>query len=727
MKNGQTPAPADDLGDIADGGVDFSQFFTVLREHLWLIVLFAIVGGLAGLGYVARMQRTYLATTVMEINNQPMKLLAFEGVQPTAQGIPELADAVVAGFKNRAFLHHVVEANKLTTDPLFLPPLPDGQPYSEDVAVDALMGSMAIVARRGTPFIEVSAMHSDPRVAARLADALANEYRRQAMVRRSESSALGIKFLFEKADKLKEELAGHERALNEYIAKTGVNSLDEKQDVVISRLKTLSGQLDEARASRMRLEADNAKVQQAAGNPEKLMEIASVSEHPSVATAKARIEGIEAVIASLALRYTEKHYKMIEARTQLNEAKVNLRDTLKEMPELIKASYDNVIATEEKFAAALKEQEKMGQDLNAKAIPYKALARQVETHRALYDGMLKRLGEAQIATGIEQEQVGVFERALLPSAPMQPKKSKIIAIGLAAGLATGIALAFALHALDSSIRTVDQASRVTGLQVLGAVPRDPNRKAESRALTMHLAPASPVAEAFRSLRASLQVVPSTRGRHIVVFTSAEPDEGKTFCAINCATAFAQQGLRTLLIDGDLRVSMVGRMIVPDATGPGVTDFLEGRVDIGGAIQRTEVPNLSVMTAGTPAKQPAELLAGPVFGELLRTLRSEFDRIVIDTVPVLAVADVLLLGEHAELVCLVVRSAKTTRKCVLRARDMLTNAGCKPAGVILNQLVFRGSSGYNRYIGKYGAPENYGKDRKKEDEEEDDEVAPVARA
>ena len=242
---------------------------------------------------------------------------------------------------------------------------------------------------------------------------------------------------------------------------------------------------------------------------------------------------------------------------------------------------------------------------------------------------------------------------------------------------------------------------------------------------MHRLPASPVAEAFRSLRASLQVVPSTRGRHIVIFTSAEPDEGKTFCAINSAIAFAQQGLRTLLIDADLRVSMVGRMIVPEANGPGLTDFLEGRIDIGGALQRTDVPNLSVMTAGTPAKQPAELLAGPVFGELLRTLRSDFDRIVIDTVPVLAVADVLLLGENAELVCLVVRAAKTSRKCVLRARDMLTNANCKASGIVLNQLVFRSNSGYNRYIGKYGAPENYGKDRKTEEEPE--EAEPVARA
>ena len=719
MKTGQQQAGADEFGDASEGGIDFSQFYPLLREHLWLIVLLAIVGGLAGLGYVGRMPRTYLATTVMEINTHPMKLLAFEGVQPAMQGTPEVADAVVAGFKNRAFLHHVVEANKLTTDPLFLPPLPDGKPHSMDAAVDVLLGSIAIVPRRGTPFIDVNAMHSDARMAARLADALATEHRKQAMVRRSESSALGIQFLMEKAEQLKEELAGHERALGEYVTKTGFSSLDEKQDVVISRLKTLSAQVDDSRASRMRIEADNEKVHALVGKPDLLMEVASVADHPSVAGVKGRIEAIETLIASLALRYTEKHPKMIEARLQLHEAKDTLRETLEEMPRLIQASFDGATATEQKFTGALQDQDKIARELNSKAIPYKALQRKVETHRALYDGMLKRLGEAQIATGIEQELVGVFEKALMPGAPMQPKKSKIIALGLAAGLATGLALAFALHALDSSIRTVDQAGRVIGLQVLGAIPRDPNREPESRALTMHLHTASPVAEGFRSLRASLQVVPSTRGRHVVVITSAEPGEGKTFCAINCAIAFAQQGLRTLLIDADLRVPMVGRLLVPEATGPGLTDFLEGRVDIGGAIQRTEVPNLSVMTAGMAAKQPAELLAGPVFGELLRTLRSEFDRIVIDTVPVLAVADVLLLGEHAELVCLVVRAAKTSRKCVLRARDMLANAGCKPSGVILNQLVFRSGAGYNRYIGKYGAPEIYGKDGKKEEDADGD--------
>lgn len=726
MKNGQHPAPVDDLGDMSEGGIDFSQLSTVIREHLWLIVLFAIVGGLAGLGYVARMPRTYLATTVMEINTHPMKLLAFDGVQPAMQGVTEMADAIVAKFKNRAFLHHVAEATKLTSDPLFLPPLPDGKPHSTDTAVDVLMGSIAVVPRRGTPFIEVSAMHSDPRMAARLADAVAAEYRKQDMARRSESSAMGIKFLLEKAEKTKEELTSHEQALGEYIAKTGESSLDEKQDVVISRLKTLSGQVDEARAARMRLETDNEKVRAMAGKHDLLLEVPSVSNHPEVAAARSRIETIDSLIASLSLRYTEKHPKMIEARVQLNEAKTKLSDTLNDMPKLVEASYADAVATEKKFTQALEEQDKVARDLNAKAIPYKALQRKVETHRALYDAMLKRLGEAQVAVGVEQEPLSVFEKALVPGAPMQPKKSKIIAIGLSAGFATGIALALALHALDSSIRTVDQAGRVTGLQVLGAIPRDPNRKVESRALTMHLHPASPVAEAFRSLRASLQVVPSARGRHVVIFTSAEPGEGKTFCAINCATAFAQQGLRTLLIDADLRVSMVGRMIRPDATGPGVTDFLEGRVDIGGAIQRTEVPNLSVMTAGTPAKQPAELLAGPVFGELLRTLRSEFDRIVIDTVPVLAVSDVLLLGEHAELVCLVIRSAKTSRKCVLRARDMLANAGCKPSGVILNQLVFRPGSGYSRYIGKYGAPENYGKERRREAEESES-LEPASRA
>ena len=715
MKNGASSPVIDDLGDSAEGGIDFGQMLNVLREHLWLIVLFTLVGIFAGIAYVSRMPRTFLATTVMTINTQPLRLLSFEGVQPASPAVGDLADEIVAGLKTRAFLVHVVEANKLTTDPLFLPPLPDGKPHSVDTAVDALLGMQMIVPRRGTPFIEVSVMHTDPRVAARLADAISEEHIKQSFARRNAHSALGIQFLVDEASKLKDQLSKAEEDLQKYIADKNLLSLDEKQDVVVARLKSLSGALDDARASRMRLESDTDKVRKAVGKPEELLKIISVAEHPSVTSIKGRIEGIESVIAGLALRYTEKHPKMIQARLQLKEAKDSLKQTLSEMPPLIQASFENAVATEQKFSEALDLQTKEGMDLNNKAIPYHALQMHVETQRALYDGMLKRFKEAEIAKGVEQNNVSIFERALLPSAPMQPKKSRILGIAVAAGLAIGIALSFALNALDSSIRTVEQATAITGLQVLGAIPRDPSGQREARALSMHLTPASPVAEAFRSLRASLQVVTGTRGRHTVVFTSAEPDEGKTFCAINCAIAFAQQGLRTLLIDGDLRVSMVGRMIVPAVEHPGVTDFLEGRVSCPEAIQHTDVPNLSVMTAGTPAQQPAELLASPVFGEMLQILRADYDRIVIDTVPVLAVADVLLIAEHTELVCLVVRAAKTSRKCVLRARDTLINAGVKPAGVLLNQLVFRSGSGYNRYIGKYGAPENYGKERKRESE------------
>jgi capsular exopolysaccharide synthesis family protein len=717
MKNGTERALPDELGDSAEGGVDFSQFGTVLREHLWLIVLFALVGLFAGLGYVVRMQRTYLATCILEINSQPSRLLAFDGGQPAGLPIAETADAIVAGFKTRAFLVHVVESAKLTTDPLFLPPLPDGQPHSMDTCVDALLGMQVVMARRGTPFVDVGAMHTDPRVAARLADALAQEFINQSMVRRNESSAGAIKFLLERGDELKKKLTASEEALLEHATKTDFDSLNEKQDVVISRLKTLSAQVDEARGSRMRIETDYDKIRKLAGQHEKLLELVSVHEHPSVVAAQAKIESIETDLATLALRYTEKHPTMKAGRLRLNEAKDALATVLDDMPKLMQTALEGAKATEEKFTAALAEQTEVSRDLNKNAIPYKQLQREVETNSALHQAMLKRLGEAQIAKGVEQNVAHIFEHALTPSQPMQPKKSKILSIAIGAGLAIGIGLSFALHALDSSIRTVDQASHVTGLQVLGAIPRDPSASAASRALTVHLHPASPVAEAFRSLRASLQVVASARGRHIVVFTSAEPDEGKTFCTINTAIAFAQQGLRTLLIDADLRVSMVAKMLAPDSKQPGVTDFLEGRAEIGGAIQRTDVPNLSVMTAGTPAKQPAELLAGPVFGELLRTLRSDFDRIVIDSVPVLAVSDVLLISEHAELVCLVVRAGKTSRKCVLRARDMLTAAGAKPSGLLLNQIVFRSGSGYNRYIGKYGAPENYGKDRKSEDEPE----------
>jgi capsular exopolysaccharide synthesis family protein len=284
----------------------------------------------------------------------------------------------------------------------------------------------------------------------------------------------------------------------------------------------------------------------------------------------------------------------------------------------------------------------------------------------------------------------------------------IIAGALLAGLFLGLVLIFGLNAFDSSLKTVDRAEKALALPAVGAVPKAA-KDAGSDLITLQ-EPHGAVAEAFRTLRTSMSLLGKESDRRSFLFTSAIPGEGKSFCSINYAVALAQQGLRTLLIDADLRLPTIGKRLFEDQPHPGTSDVLAALTPLDQAVRPAKVENLFVMTAGNRAPNPAELLSGGGFGELVQKALTTYDRVVIDSAPVNAVADSLLLVRHVQSVCLVVHAAKTPRKAVQRACQKLAEAGGKPVGFILNRLPAHGGVGYYYHYsageygkGIYGAP------------------------
>jgi capsular exopolysaccharide synthesis family protein len=261
-------------------------------------------------------------------------------------------------------------------------------------------------------------------------------------------------------------------------------------------------------------------------------------------------------------------------------------------------------------------------------------------------------------------------------------------LAIAGGLAAGLGLSFGLNAIDSSFKTVDKTEKILGVPILGAVPRN----AGDTAMVFDDS-TSAAAEAFRSLRTSLSLMGKADQRKVTLFTSAVPAEGKSFCAINHAISLAQQGLRTLLIDADLRRPSVADTLLGGAITLGLSDLLAGQAAFGQAIQPAKEEHLFVLPAGSRAPNPAELLSRSDFGALIAEAAKKYDRIVIDTAPVNAVSDTLLLVEHAHSVCLVVRAGSTSRKAVLRACAALTSAGHSPVGAILNWVTSRNGVGY----------------------------------
>ncbi len=641
----------------------------------------------------------------------------------------------------------------------------------EDALGGALSRMIKPVIRRGTRLIDVYVTNRDPAVAQRLADAVGREFIRYSIERRAFSSQDNLRYLLEEEERLKKNLQKSEAAVAEYKANTpdalqlgggtattgsqqGAGSTGGRGGLVEDKLQELSTKLTAAKSDRHRIESELEQIEGIGDKVDALLAIPSIAAAAPVNDRRRDVAQLETTVAQLGQRYKDKHPKLISARAALAEARDALRRTVLAQPDVIRSLLEQARAAERNMGNFVDEQQKAAIALNRASIGYQELARQAETDRALYESVLRQIKETNLTKDVKTNAVSISEHSPLPGAPISPQPTKAIMLGLLGGLALGLAFVYATDLLDRSVKTVDQAESTLGLPVLAAVPEigkgdavDSNdRKKLPTAASYRLvaeAPEGPAAEAFRNLRASLSLLGPESERKVFLFTSAVPNEGKSFSSANYSLALAQQGHRVLLIDGDLRRPSLHKIFQPVGEGrngeeetPGIVDYLVGAIDLRSAVQSVTAGRLepeqfegenakifsatagtlSVLTGGRRAPNPAELLSGSSFAKLVADASSLFDRVVIDSAPILAVSDTLLMTPLVQTVCVVVRANKTPRNAVQRALGMLTGAGGRPAGIILNRLprgrgagyyYYYASPGYGKgegaYSGRYGSP------------------------
>jgi Mrp family chromosome partitioning ATPase len=631
----------------------------------------------------------------------------------------------------------------------------------------AMVGMVKPIIRRGTRLIDLYVTHRDPAMAQRLSDAIGREYIRSSIEQRASFSEDALRYLLEEEQRLKANLQRSEAAVAEYKAKnpdalqlgggtaatgsqegSGAGAGGPRGGLVEDKLQELNNKLTGAKADQIRLEGELQQVEQAGNNIDALLAIPSISAAGLVTEARRSVTQMEAAITTYALRYKDKHPKMITAKASLAEAKQKLRQAVLEQPPILRNAIEQVKATEASLQQALQDQQGVAVNLNRTAIGYQELARQAETDRALYESVLRQIKETNLTKDVKTNAVSVIEHSPLPGSPVSPRPTKTIIWGLLAGLAVGLAFVFGLDALDRSIKTVDQAESTLGLPVFAAVPetteegRVSRLKRRTKALgnanyrVVVETPESPAAEAFRNLRAALSLLGPEVERKVSLFTSALPSEGKSFTSANYSLALAQQGYRVLLIDGDLRRPNMHKIFrFPNAgnnsaedSPPGVTDCLVGEADIASAARQIPAGEiqlvdedieltgeiltatggqLSVLAGGRRAPNPAEILAGPFFGQLVTEAAKIFDRVVIDSAPILAVSDTLLMTPHVQTVCIVIRASKTPHPAVRRAISLLAKSGIRPAGLVLNRLRRSRGVGYYYYYASHGYGEGEG--------------------
>ncbi|HZP61552.1 MAG TPA: polysaccharide biosynthesis tyrosine autokinase [Opitutaceae bacterium] len=575
--------------------------------------------------------------------------------------------------------------------------------YSDLELVRRLSDRISVSLVRGSRLISVSMENNDPQKAQRLAQALIDEFFQESLTERSKDLASTRELLLAEAKRDSDQLTRSEEKLEAYRDKYNAVSLEEQQNIVVDRLRELNQQVTTAQGTRLAMEPQAEQVRRAAdSNPEQLLGLPGIGELPEIVDLRRQIALQEAQVATLSQRYGPLHPTLIQARSQLENLHSSLDSSIRKAGGRILQAYESAQATEAALRQALAKQEDASLELDRIAIPYHTLEREVQANSSMYQKVLAELKQVDVSHSLislnsaDGVDIRVIAPPLVPTRPARPRRNLLLALAVAAGLFLGCGSALFVRAMDNTVSSVDVAESFLGLTVLTTVPLSRHRNLSGHPVVIKY-PASAQAESFRSLRTSLSLLPDEDGQKVILFTSAIPGEGKSYCSLNTAAALAQQGFQTLLIDGDLRRPGLQRLLIDWNEKPTLTDCLRRPDLFPQAVQSTSIPNLFCLGDRKHSTHGPELLGGEALYNILQQARARFDRVVVDTAPLLAVSDTLYMAKHVSTICLVVHAGHTSRRLVRRAIKLLDEvAKRRIAGVVLNKA--SAASQYYYYSG-----------------------------
>lgn len=714
------------------------DYLRTLLKRIWVVLgtLFVVFG--AALIATLRTTPIYDAVGSIAINKpDPMLSSLRDGNNSVDYYDPTDLDTEVRILRSDLLALQVIKELNLDKLPEFgghgLPPSSALEVTADTLQPDstransllnAFKGSLSVMLEPNTRIIDVHFRSPNKDLAARVVNTLANTYIEQNFKTRFESTMQASDWLSRQLVDLQMKVETSQEKLVKYQKEHNILGIDEKQNITTEKLDELNKELTAAESERMEKESLYQLAE--SGDAESAASVAGAtsSSGKTSATTSALLDKLQAQKADLKIQAAQlgtqfgpAYPKIAQVNNQIAEIDTQIQAEMKKVTARLRGDYLAALQRENMLRAALEEQKQQDNKLNESAIEYSLLKRDFETNRTLYEGLLQKLKEAGVTAGLRSNNIREVDIARTPTAPAEPNIPRNLGFAFVLGLSSGILLAFVLEGVDNTVRTPEQAQLISGLPSLGMIPVGAKTVGENGTrqglvvaaskepveLITQSRPQSQMAEAYRALRTSLLLTSLGAPPKIILITSALPREGKTTTSINTAIVLAQKGTRVLLIDADLRRPSIHKAL---GLGPrtGLSNVLTGGATLQEATVRSPLlPNLYILAAGTPPPNPSELMASAQMGDLLTTLREQYDHIVIDTPPTLSVTDAVVLSTRADAVVLVIRSSQTTKPALRRSRDILAQVNARVAGVLLNAVNLDSADYYYyyEYQGKYG--------------------------
>lgn len=581
-----------------------------------------------------------------------------------------------------------------------VPVEPRGAEETEQQAgkIDEFQGGVSIEPVRNSSLVDILYTSTDPVFAAKAANAIARAYISQSLEYRFSENKETADWLGQQLTEQRKALEASEAALQAYRERNGAVSVaDSASNIVVQRLSDLNTALTKAKTERINKEAvyNQLKAAEVSG---KLDTFPAVLANDYIQKLRSDLADLQRQQVQLAERYGERHAEMIKSKASIESADAKLKLELGKVVESVRNEYQAALSEEQSLQSALNSQKSEALSQNRTGIEFGVLQREVESNKQLYESLMQRTKETGISSERKSTNIRIIDEARTPGAPISPNLRRAVMLSLVAGLALSLGLVFFVDYMDNRLKTPQDLKAYLGVPFLGMVPAVPKGKGAVNPLLTEV-DAPSFAEAFKTVRTNVLFSSAEDGLRTLVVTSAGPGEGKSICSANIAIALAQTGLRVLLVDADMRRPRVHE-IFEAAEEPGLSNLLTGNAKASEVIQKSKVNGLWLMSAGHIPPNPAELLSSPRFVDFLGALEDHFDWVVLDTPPVLVVADSMVVANKATGVVFVVGADQTNRNAARTAIDQLTSTNATVIGSMLNRAdVHRHSHYYSTYYKK----------------------------
>ena len=694
-----------------EASLDLRHYWHIVLERRWLVVATFLGVFALSIIYLVKATPVYTAVATMQIDREDQGFLNEGGIVVSGNH-NEYLQTMYKNLLSRSLIEKVRNNLDLDENERYKRALDKNQAVADDITIKPI---------RLTYLVNIEVDHPDNAMAAEIANELASTFKDSNLEQQLTKIKQGISTLDKELESLKGEAKADNQLITDFLMEHGA-ALDKQMDTAIAAYQQATIDVSNAESEAKIAQSLAVQVEEQLHNGMDLSSIPTIAQDPGIQKLKDDLAIKESVLSGLLTRYKHKHPSVLQATEEIDSLNRSLLEKSKEV--LRKINSEARMA--ERKVSQLKEikQERETEQLSIKTarIEYERLVREADQSTEVYQTVLAEQKKAGVTAAYKSNNISIVDFAVPPTTPSKPKKSLILMMGVVGGLAAGIGLAFFVNFLDDSIKTQDDIENILKLQFLGYIPNIKTNSLVERDLQAHLHPQSTAAEAFRTLRTAVSLMPKSEQYSVIAMTSTIPSEGKSLVASNFAIVMAQTGMKTVLVDADLRRPSVHKAF--QLHSPiGLAAYLKREVEtVDEIIHKSEVPDLDIVCCGAIPGSPSELIGSTRMHQFIDELKKKYDRVVIDCPPVSAVSDPLVISSKADGVVFVNKFNRIRREHAKRTVQRIQDAGVRILGAVLNDIDFEGKDSYyysyyyyqNRYYASHykTEPEDQGGSRKK---------------